>query len=75
MAKISKLGWLIWKNYLFQLLNVHTASDVTQIQMHTAEPLGPDPVLFNGKIATVRVEKVHIARKGSNSGRTHSSRR
>jgi hypothetical protein len=28
-----------WKNYFFQLLNVHRASDVRQVEIHTAEPL------------------------------------
>jgi hypothetical protein len=31
------------KNYFSQLLNVHMVSDVRQIQVHTAEPLVPDP--------------------------------
>jgi hypothetical protein len=32
-----------WKNYLFQLLNVHNVSDVRQIEVHTAEPFVPGP--------------------------------
>jgi hypothetical protein len=28
-----------WMNYFFQLLNVHSVSDVRQIEIHTAEPL------------------------------------
>jgi hypothetical protein len=28
-----------WKNYFSHLLNVHNASDVRQIEVHTAEPL------------------------------------
>jgi len=28
-----------WKNYFGQLLNVHDVNDVTQTEMHTAEPL------------------------------------
>jgi hypothetical protein len=32
-----------WKNYFSQLLNVHSISDVRQIEIHTAEPLVPDP--------------------------------
>jgi hypothetical protein len=28
-----------WKNYFSRLLNVHNASDVRQIEVHTAEPL------------------------------------
>jgi hypothetical protein len=30
-----------WKNYLFQLLNVHYVSDVKQVEVHTAEQLVP----------------------------------
>jgi hypothetical protein len=32
-----------WKNYFSQLLNVHSFSDVKQIEIHTAEPFVPDP--------------------------------
>jgi hypothetical protein len=32
-----------WKNYFSQLMNVHDASDVRQIEVHTAEPLKPCP--------------------------------
>jgi hypothetical protein len=32
-----------WKNYFSQLLNVHNASDVRQIVVHTAETLIPGP--------------------------------
>jgi hypothetical protein len=32
-----------WKNYFSQLLNVHNVSNVRQIEVHTAEPLVPDP--------------------------------
>jgi hypothetical protein len=32
-----------WKNYVFQLLNVHNVSDVRHIEVHTAEPLVPGP--------------------------------
>jgi hypothetical protein len=31
----------IWKNYFSQLLNVHNASDVRQIEVRKAEPLVP----------------------------------
>jgi hypothetical protein len=30
-----------WKNYYSQLLKVHNASDVRQIEVHMAEPLVP----------------------------------
>jgi hypothetical protein len=32
-----------WKNYFSQLFNVHSVSDVRQIEVHMAEPLVPDP--------------------------------
>jgi hypothetical protein len=32
-----------WKNYFSQLLNVHMVNNVKQIQIHSAEPLVPDP--------------------------------
>jgi hypothetical protein len=31
------------KDYFFRLLNVHNASDVRQLEVHTAEPLVPGP--------------------------------
>jgi hypothetical protein len=39
------------KNYFSQLLNVHRGSDVRQIEIHTAEPLVPDPSPFEVEIA------------------------
>jgi hypothetical protein len=41
----------MWKNYVSQLLNVHNISDVRQIEVHTAEPLVPDPSGFQEKIS------------------------
>jgi len=32
-----------WRNYLYQLLNVHRVNDVRQTKIHTAEPLVPEP--------------------------------
>jgi hypothetical protein len=40
-----------WKNYFFQLLNVHRVSDVKQIEIHTAELLVPDPSPFEVEVA------------------------
>ena len=31
-----------WKNYFFQLFNVHGVKDVRQAEIHTAGPLVPD---------------------------------
>jgi hypothetical protein len=39
-----------WKNYFSQLLNVYSASDVRQIDIHNAEQLVPDPSPFYDEI-------------------------
>jgi hypothetical protein len=39
-----------WRNYISQLLNVHNVSDVRQIEVHTAEPLVPGPVVLKWKL-------------------------
>ena len=35
-----------WRNDFSQLLNVHEVNDVRQIEIHTAEPLVPEPSAF-----------------------------
>jgi hypothetical protein len=42
-----------WKNYFSQLLNVHR-----QIEIHTAEPLVPDPSHFEVEIAIENLKVV-----------------
>ena len=32
-----------WRNYFSLILNVHGVSDVRQAEIHTAEPLVPEP--------------------------------
>jgi hypothetical protein len=43
-----------WKSYFCQLLNVHR---VRQIEIHTAEPLVPDPSPFEVVIAVAKMER------------------
>jgi hypothetical protein len=38
-------------------LNVHRVSDVRQIEIHTAEPLGSDPSPFEVEIATAKLKR------------------
>jgi hypothetical protein len=45
-----------WKKFFFQLLNVHRVSDVRQIEMHTAEPLVPDPSSCKVEIAIAKLK-------------------
>jgi hypothetical protein len=40
-----------WKNVFKQVLNIHGVHDVKQMDMHTAEPLVPEPSLVEVEIA------------------------
>jgi hypothetical protein len=46
-----------WKSYFSQLLNVHNVSDVRQIEMYTAEPLGPGSSHLEVEIAIAKLKK------------------
>jgi hypothetical protein len=46
-----------WKNYYFQLLNIHKVSDVRQIEIHTAELLVPDPSPFEVEAVIAKLKK------------------
>jgi len=40
-----------WRNYFSQLFNVHGVKDVGQAEIHTAEPLVPEPSAFEVELA------------------------
>ena len=40
-----------WRKYFSQLFNVHGVMDVGQAEIHTAEPLVPEPVAFQVELA------------------------
>ena len=46
-----------WRNYFSQLLNVHGVNDVRQREIHTAEPLVPEPRASEVELA---IEKLKI---------------
>jgi hypothetical protein len=46
-----------WKKYFSQVLDVHRASDVRQTEVHTAEPLVPDPSPSEVEIAFAKLKK------------------
>jgi hypothetical protein len=46
-----------WKNYFSRLLNVHSVSDVRQIEVHTAEPLVPGRSRVEVEMAISKLEK------------------
>jgi UDP:flavonoid glycosyltransferase YjiC (YdhE family) len=45
-----------WRNYFCQLLNVHGVNDVRQAEIHTAEPLVPEPSAFEFELAIKNLE-------------------
>ena len=48
-----------WRNYFSQLLNVHEVKDVRQAEIHTVEPLVPEPSAFEVEL-TIEKLKNHI---------------
>ena len=40
-----------WKNYFSQLLNVRGIKDIRQAEIHTAEPLVPEPRVLEVELA------------------------
>jgi hypothetical protein len=46
-----------WKNYFYQLLNIHGINDVRWREMHSPETLVPEPNSFEVEIA---IEKLKI---------------
>jgi len=45
-----------WGSYFSQLLNVHGAKDVRQPEIHTAEPLVPEPSDFEVELAIEKLK-------------------
>jgi hypothetical protein len=46
-----------WRNHLSQLSNVHGVSDYRQTEIHTAEPLVPEPSIFEVEIGIEKLKK------------------
>jgi len=49
-----------WRNYFSQLFNVHGVKDVGQAEIHTAEPLVPQPSASEVEMAINKL-KSHIS--------------
>ena len=45
-----------WRNYFSQILNVHGVSDVMQAEIHTAEPLVPEPSALEFELAIEKLK-------------------
>ena len=46
-----------WREYFYQLLNVHGFHEVRQTETHTAEPLVPEPSAFEVDLS---IEKLKV---------------
>jgi len=46
-----------WRNYFSQLLNVNGVNDVGQTEIHTAEPIVPEPSDFELAIEKLKSHK------------------
>jgi hypothetical protein len=47
----------MWKNHFSQLFSVHGVSDVRQIDIHTAEPLVPQPSTLEAEMAIEKLKR------------------
>jgi hypothetical protein len=45
-----------WRNYFSQILNVHGVSDVRQAEIHTTEPLVPEPSALEVELANEKLK-------------------
>jgi hypothetical protein len=46
----------MWRNYFSQILNVHGVSHVRQADIHTVEPLVPEPSVLEVELAIERLK-------------------
>jgi len=63
-----------YKNYFSQLLNLHGLNDIRHTEMHTAEPLVPEPRCSEFEIAIEKLKDINH-QVLIISGRTDSSKR
>jgi len=47
-----------WRKYFSQLLNVHGINDVRQTEIHTAEPLVPEPSACEFELPIEKLKKI-----------------
>ena len=45
-----------WRNYFSQLKNIHEINDVIQTEIHTAEPLVPEPSVSEFELAIEKLK-------------------
>ena len=50
-----------WRNHFSHLFNVHGVSDVRQTEIHTEEPLVPEPSAFEVEMVTGKLKRHNIS--------------
>ena len=45
-----------WRKYFSKLLNVHEVNDIRQAEIHTVEPLVPEPSVFEFELAIEKLK-------------------
>jgi len=51
-----------WRHHFSRLLKVHGVNDATQTELHTAEPLLPDPSTFEVENAIEKLKKTEVTK-------------
>ena len=54
--RFNQFRWDLINTYFSQLLNVHGAKDVRQEEIHTAEPLVPEPSAIEVELAIEKLK-------------------
>ena len=57
MVTDSQSGSVRWRNHFSHLLIVRGVNDVWQTEIHTAEPLLPEPSAFDDEMATEKLTR------------------
>jgi hypothetical protein len=47
----------LWRKYFSQLLTVHGANEVRHTEIHTADPLVPEPSAFESEMADEEIKR------------------
>ena len=55
-------------HYFSQIFSIHWVSDIRQTEIHTAEPLLPEPSAFQVEMAIEKLRKTPVARTGERRG-------
>ena len=55
-----------WRNYFSQIFTVHGVNDVRQAEIHTAEPLVPEPSAFEFEMAVEKPQRQVLIKSQQN---------